>query len=86
MSFNFECIPKLLCELPVNLVSWERFASKRDLLILSSDVHNRNEVQRGVNIKIFVASNLDNYDLEKFLVIVFEFFSYLVTFLSTLIM
>lgn len=49
MSFNFECIPKLLCELPVNLMSWERFASKRDLLILSSDVHNRNEVQHGVN-------------------------------------
>lgn len=44
-------LQNLLCELPVNLMSWERFASKRDLLILSSDVHNRNEVQRGVNIK-----------------------------------
>lgn len=59
MNFNFACIPELLCELPVNLTYLERFASKRDLLILSSNVYNTNEGHHGVNI-INVARNLDS--------------------------
>jgi hypothetical protein len=59
MSFNFACIPELLCELPVNLMYLGVICIRGRSVNSVFKCPYRDEVPRGINI-INVARNLDS--------------------------